>query len=56
MGSNFLKVFKKTGLTPNWDIHDASKCLIINYFANRNNTALTKQEDEIGKTVKDSKN
>ena len=56
MGSNLLKVFKKTGLRPNWDNHGASKCLIINYFANRNNTALTKQEDEIGKTVKDSKN
>ena len=34
------------GLRPNWDEHDAATCPIINYFADRQNTALiiTKQE------------
>ena len=48
MGENLLK---RTGLTPNWDEHDAATYPIINYFADRNNTALilVKQENEIGK-------
>ena len=46
MGENILK---RKGLRPNWDEHNAAKCPIINYFADRNNTALilTKQENEI---------
>ena len=28
MGKN---LFKKTGLRPNWDEHDAATCPIINY-------------------------
>ena len=49
MGENILK---RKGLRPNWDEHNAAKCPIINYFADRNNTALilTKQENEIGNT------
>ena len=48
MGENLLK---RTGLTPNWDEHDVATYPIINYFADRNNTALilVKQENEIGK-------
>ena len=48
MGENLLK---RTGLGPNWDEHDAATCLIINYFADRNNTALilVRQGNEIGK-------
>ena len=48
MGENLLK---RTGLRPNWDEHNAATCPIINYFADRNNTALilVKQENEIGK-------
>ena len=44
-------LLKRTGLRPNCDEHDAAKCPIINYFADRNNTALilAKQENEIGK-------
>ena len=46
------KLLKRTGFRPNWDEHDAATCLIINYFADRNNTALilTKQEEKIEKT------
>ena len=55
------------GLRPNWDEHDAATCPIINYFADRQNTALiiTKQEKkkkspatfaECAKTVTDLKN
>ena len=49
MGENLLK---RTGLRPNWDEHDAATCPIINYFADRKNTALIliKQETEIAKT------
>ena len=49
MGENILK---GKGLRPNWDEHNAAKCPKINYFADRNNTALilTKQENEIGNT------
>ena len=49
MGENLLK---RTGFRPNWDEHDAATCSIINYFADRNNTALilTKQKEKIGKT------
>ena len=64
MGENLLK---RTGLRPNWDKHDAATCPIINYFADRNNTAfiLVKQEMKLektatfaiyAKTVKDLKN
>ena len=40
---------KRTGLRPNWDEHDATKCPIINYFSDRENTELIllKQEIEI---------
>ena len=50
MGENLLKI---TGLRPNWDEHDAATCPIINYFANRKNTALilTKQETQISKDL-----
>ena len=36
------------GLRPNWDEHNAAMCPIINYFADRQNTALiiTKQENK----------
>ena len=45
------KLLKRTGLWPNWDEHDTATCPIINYFADRKNTALilVKQENEIGK-------
>ena len=48
MGENLLK---RTGLRPNWDEQDAAKCPIIDYFADRNNTALilAKPENEIEK-------
>ena len=48
MGENLLK---RTVLRPNCDEHDAAKCQIMNYFADRKNTALVlaKQENEIGK-------
>ena len=44
-------LLKRTVLRPNWDEQDAATCQIINYFADRNNTALilVKQENEIGK-------
>ena len=40
---------KETGLQPNWDEHNATKCPIINYFADRENTELIllRQESEI---------
>ena len=33
-------------LRPNWDEHDATTCSIINYFADRNNTALITTNQE----------
>ena len=39
-------------LAPNWKDHDAAKCMIINYFADRKNTEITlrKQENLISET------
>ena len=51
LGKNILmekKLSKKrTGLRPNWDVHDATKCPIINYFADRENTELILLRQEI---------
>ena len=40
------------GLAPNWEDHDAATCIIVNYFADRQDTEiiLRKQENLIADT------
>ena len=43
MGKN---IFKMVGLAPNWEDLDAATCIIINYFADRQNTEIILRKQE----------